>query len=227
MLLKNKVVLITGASQGLGKHLALGFLREGAHLFICSRSIEKLKKVVKELKELKSEDQKIYFSNIDISKENEVDDLLDRVLYHFRKIDILINNAGILGPIGSFENSNWKEWQNVINTNLSGSAYLIYKFTPLFKKQSKGCIIQISGGGATAPFPYFSAYAASKVAIVRFIETIALELKDYNITANCISPGVLNTKMQQQVLNAGPSKVGDAYYKKILGSKSPSFSRSL
>ena len=96
-----------------------------------------------------------------------------------------------------------------------GSAYLVKKLIPTFKKNNFGRIIQISGGGATSPLPLQSIYAASKAAIVRFIETISLEVKEFNISANCIAPGQLNTKIMDEYLKAGPDKIGKSFYEKV------------
>lgn len=224
MLLHKKKVLITGASQGLGKEIAKGFILEGADIFICSRSIDNLKNTFLELKKLASQGQQIYYKSIDVSNPDEVNDLLNEFFNKFNRIDVLVNNAGILGPKGPFENVNWEEWLYAFNINFAGSAYLIFKLIKKFKQQNNGCIIQISGGGATSPFPYMTAYASSKAAIVRFIESVSIELSSYNVTANCISPGALDTRMQKEVLEAGPDAVGKEYYDKIFEFKKKGFS---
>ena len=100
------------------------------------------------------------------------------------KVDILINNAAILGPKGPTETLNWNEWRQTLEVNLIGSIYMINKIIPHFKKNKYGKILQLSGGGATSPFPFFCPYSVSKTGIVRFIENISIELKDYNIFAN-------------------------------------------
>jgi NAD(P)-dependent dehydrogenase (short-subunit alcohol dehydrogenase family) len=93
------------------------------------------------------------------------------------------------------------------------------KFLPKFKEQRHGKIINISGGGAAYPRPYFSAYATSKAGVVRFTETIAEELKEYSIDCNCIAPGALNTRMLSEVLNAGIKSVGYNYYERAMTQK--------
>ena len=89
------------------------------------------------------------------------------------------------------------------------------KLIPKFKENNFGRIIQISGGGATSPLPLQSIYAASKAAVVRLIETISLEVKEFNISANCIAPGQLNTRIMNEYLNAGPDKIGKPFYEKV------------
>ena len=219
MNLKGKNALVTGSSEGLGFEISKGFLKNGANLFMCSRSKEKLANAISELKKIKSSDQKIHYLVADVSKESNCEEIFSEFFCTFSKIDILVNNAGIIGPKGKFENLDWLKWKYAVEVNLFGSSFLIYKFITEFKKQNFGTIIQISGGGATSPLPNLSAYACSKAAIVRFIETISLELKEFNVSANSIAPGPLNTQILDEFIQAGPDGVGIDFYKKALKQK--------
>ena len=96
---------------------------------------------------------------------------------------------------------------------------MVKEFLPYMKKNKKGKIIQISGGGATNPMPNISSYAASKSAIVRFMETLAIELKEYRIDVNSVAPGALNTDMLEQILKAGLKVVGNNFYNKCKNQK--------
>jgi 3-oxoacyl-[acyl-carrier protein] reductase len=131
-------------------------------------------------------------------------------------LDILVCNAGVYGPKGPLEAIDWAEWQLAIAINLLGTVYSCRAVIPSFKKQGFGTIILLSGGGATKPMPYLSAYAASKAAVVRFGETLAEELRDSNIAVNSIAPGALNTRLLAEVLEAGPERVGPAFYEQSL-----------
>ena len=213
---KNKTVLITGASSGLGFEIAKAFLENAANLIICSRSEENLDYARQKLEKIKNYDQSILSIPTDISTQHEIDNLVEKSFEVFPKIEILVNNAGIIGPKGGFEFQDWEEWKHTLEINLFGSVYLIKKLLPSFKKNNFGRIIQISGGGATSPFPFQTAYAASKAGIVRFIESIALELEDYDISANCIAPGQLKTKILDEYLEAGPELLGKKFYDKVL-----------
>lgn len=217
--LHNKTALITGASSGLGLEISKAFLKQGANLILCSRSLTSLNKQSIELIKLKKKSQQIIFISTDIANQEEIDNLISKSFEKFEKIDILVNNAGIIGPKGNFEDLDWDEWIYALKTNFLGSAYLIKKLLPNFKKNNYGRIIQISGGGATSPLPFQSIYAASKAGIVRLIETISHEVKDYNISANCIAPGALNTKILDEYIESGPSKIGKDFYQKILKQK--------
>ena len=131
-----------------------------------------------------------------------------------------MNNAGINGPIGSTDEVDWDEWERTIRVNLFGSVLCCRAILPHFRANGYGKIIQLSGGGATSPRPRLSAYAASKAAVVRFAETLAEELRDTGIDVNAIAPGALNTRLLDEVLEAGPERVGDAFYERALEQRS-------
>ena len=217
--LKNQVVLITGASKGLGYEVAKHFLKFGSNLMICSRNYIEIKKAYKKLNKIKKKNQKIFFSVTDVSSFDQVKKLIKITINKFKKIDVLVNNAGIYGPKGYIEKVNWNEWTRAIQINLFGSILLCRAVMPYFKKKNKGKIIQLSGGGAASPLPLISSYAVSKAAIVRFVENLSEEVKNYNIDINAIAPGPLNTGMLKEVLKAGPQKVGKEFYKKSLKQK--------
>ena len=209
---KKKNIIITGANQGLGLEMAKHFYKLGANIIICARNNEKLKNVKKILKKNKA--QIIIIEKCDVSKFKQVDLFFDRIIKKIKKIDILINNAGIYGPKGEIEDLSWKDFKKTFEINLFGSIYLIKKVIPHFKKYNKGKIVQMSGGGAASPLPYFSAYATSKAGIVRFIENISKELESYKIDINAVAPGPINTRMLDEVLSENPETVGKAFYNK-------------
>lgn len=213
----NKTIIITGANQGIGLEIAKSFYAKGSNIILCARNKKKLLSIKKKL--VSKFKNKFFLEPLDISKKNQVDKFYKKIFKKNKKIDILINNAGIYGPKGSSETLNWNEWKNTININLLGSIYMTNKIIPHFKKKRYGKIIQISGGGAASAFPFFSPYSVSKVGIVRFIENISIELKKYNIYANSIAPGPVNTRMLDQVLKAGPKKVGKVFYQKSIKQK--------
>ena len=109
--------------------------------------------------------------------------------------------------------------KKAIEINVYGSVLMCRVLIPHFKKQKYGKIVQLSGGGATNPLPNISAYATSKAAIIRFIETLAEEVLSFGIDVNAIAPGALNTGMLQEVIDTGPEKVGKEFYEKALKQK--------
>lgn len=217
--LENRTALITGANQGLGKAIAQAFVLAGANVFLCARDESKLAEVKTELQDFCKTGQRVEAMRADVSKRDDVDRLVSSALAAFPQIHILVNNAGVYGPKGSIEDVDWDEWVRAIEVNLMGSILVARALLPHFRSQRYGKIIQLSGGGATAPLPFISAYAASKAGIVRFMETLAEEVKAEGIDVNSIAPGALNTRLLDEVLEAGPEKVGKSFYERSLKQK--------
>ena len=216
---KNKVIIVTGASRGLGYEIAKSYLINGANLIICSRNFNKIKKSYKKLLNFKKKNQKIFYLSINVSSPSDVDKLIRFSIKKLKRIDVLINNAAIIGPKGHIEKVNWKDWVKTIEINLLGSVLICKAVIPYFKKKNKGKIIQLSGGGAASPLPLISSYAVSKAAVVRFVENLSEELKNYKIDVNAVAPGPLNTGMLEEIIKAGPKKVGKNFYNKSLKQK--------
>jgi len=219
MLLKGLNAIVTGANQGLGYSIAEEFLRQGASVIICARNIETLREAAVKLGKLAKPDQKLIALRCDVSKEDEVMELVGKSIQEFKKIDIVVNNAGVYGPKGKIEDVNSEEWTKAVEINLFSIFFLCKHVLPHMKTNKKGKIINISGGGATAPLPMISAYAASKAAVVRLTETLAHECVGSFIDINAVAPGALNTRLLDEILEAGPDKVGMSFYEKALKQK--------
>jgi NAD(P)-dependent dehydrogenase (short-subunit alcohol dehydrogenase family) len=217
--LENRYAIVTGASQGLGFEIAKKYLEAGASLMICARNERLLDKAALGLKNLAGPGQSVLALPADVSKPKDVAALVDGALREFGRLDILVNNAGVAGPSGAIENIDWKEWIRTIEINLLGSVLLSRAVLPHFKRAEHGKIIQLSGGGATNPLPMLSAYAASKAAVIRFVETLAEETRQHHIDVNAIAPGALNTRMLDEFLAAGPENIGPAFHQRALQQK--------
>jgi NAD(P)-dependent dehydrogenase (short-subunit alcohol dehydrogenase family) len=216
MKVKNLVTVVTGASQGLGKAIAREFVKEGAHVGLCARDKKLLKAAADDLEMLKSAGQQILAAPCDVSVEGDVEQFFDAVRSRLGPVNVLINNAGIYGPKGESEKVDFREWLRAVEINLYGT-FLPCRFAIReMKELRRGKIINLSGGGATAPLPRISAYAASKAAVVRLTETMAEELREFSIDVNAIAPGALNTRLLEEVLSAGPHAVGEEFYQKSL-----------
>lgn len=213
MKLENINALITGGSQGLGKAIAEHFLREGANVCICARNATELAATHQELK-TGFPQRHVIAKPCDVSDEAQIGQLTSFVLGEFGSLQVLVLNAGIYGPMGPTESVNLDEWRRAMDINLFGVLLPCRALIPHFKKAGAGKIIAISGGGATNPLPNISSYAASKAAVVRLTETLAEELKPFHVDVNSIAPGALKTRLVQQVLDAGPEKVGAAFFAK-------------
>lgn len=215
--LTGRTALITGATQGLGLEIARAYLDAGAEgICICGRDVAALESALDELGERATPDQKVVGEVADVSCVEDVDRLLEIALSGLGKIVILVSNAGVYGPKGALHETDWVEWRRAVEINLFGSVLLARELVSHFIERGYGKILQLSGGGATAPLPRLSAYAASKAGVVRFAETLAEELREHRVDVNAIAPGPLNTRMLDELLCAGPELVGDAVYQHAL-----------
>ena len=213
MKLKDLNTLITGGSQGLGKVIAEHFLREGANVVLCARSEKDLSATCAELAG-KFPARKVLAKTCDVANEAQVNDLVAYARRELGSVEVLVLNAGIYGPMGPTESVPLEEWRRALDINLFGVLLPSRAVIPHFKRAGYGKIIVLSGGGATNPLPNISAYAASKAAVVRLMETLAEELKAFQVDVNAIAPGALATRLVDEVLAAGPDKVGAAFFEK-------------
>jgi NAD(P)-dependent dehydrogenase (short-subunit alcohol dehydrogenase family) len=219
MLLRDRGVIITGASQGLGKAIAQACIQEGAHVMLCARGESSLEKARAALVSLASPSQKVVSFSGDVSREADVARLFESSQKSLPQIDALVNNAGIYGPKGPVEEVSLADWWRTMEINLLGTLLTCREVLHIFRRRGYGKIVNLSGGGATAPLPRFSAYAASKAAVVRFTETLAHETREARIDVNALAPGALNTRMLDEVLAEGPTRVGHEAYERALRQK--------
>jgi len=214
-------ILITGATHGLGLALANSLISTGANIAICARTEAEISSLVESLNQIKDSTQTIIGFKANVCNEEEVHEMYCKINERIGSIDTLVSNAGIVGPIGKFLEVDHKEWVNNVDVNFLGSVILIRKFLPDMLIKRHGKVIQLSGGGASNPLFGMSAYAASKSAIVRFIENLSIEYKDSGVYFNSVAPGMLKTRLLNEMLEAGPDKIGDILFEKSV-SKSES-----
>jgi len=211
MKLEGRGIVITGANRGLGKEIARACVSNGAHVLLCARDSALLERTRNELSRLAVGGQRILEQAADVSRPEEVRQIISRAENDLPRVDGLVNNAAVLGPADLVEKTEWEEWVRTIEINLLGTVLLCRGVLPVFRRQGYGKIVNLSGGGATAPRPRFSAYAASKAAVVRFTETLAQEVSGTGIDVNAVAPGALNTRLLDEVVAAGPEKAGSEY----------------
>ncbi|HWG42024.1 MAG TPA: SDR family oxidoreductase, partial [Gemmataceae bacterium] len=214
--LSDRSAIITGANQGLGQAIASHFVNVGASVLLVARGAERLRQVEAELTAHARPGQIVASHAGDVSRAEDCQAVVTHALETLPNLTILVNNAGVYGPMGRIEDNDWDEWVQALQINLFGTVLMCRAVLPHLRGQNYGKIINLSGGGATAPLPRLSSYAASKAAIVRFTETLAEEVRDNNIDVNAIAPGALNTRLLDQVLEAGPERVGQAFYERSL-----------
>ncbi|MBI2688200.1 MAG: SDR family oxidoreductase [Acidobacteria bacterium] len=198
--LAGKNILITGAGRGIGKRLALGMAARGAKVGLLARSRGELDLAQLEIEQAGGIAMRL---RADVRDGDQVAAAVDRMRVHWGSIDVLVCAAGIQGPIGPLTEVSPKAWWDTVETNLHGMMLTARAVLPEMIARRSGKIIALSGGGSLTPRPNFSAYAASKTALVRLIETLAMEVVDHNVQINCMAPGGAYTSMTDEILAAG------------------------
>ncbi len=216
MKLANRNAIITGGSQGLGRAIVEAFVREGANVLFCARDERATGELAADLQaRLPRTGQRVLARGCDVSSPEAVGELFAAGDAAFEgPLHILVNNAGIYGPKGPTDEVDFEEWKRCVDINLYGTLLPCRAAMGRFRASGYGKIVNLSGGGATNPMPNISAYAASKAAVVRLTETLALELKADRVDVNAVAPGALNTRLLDEVLAAGPEKVGADFYER-------------
>lgn len=199
-LVRDKGVLITGAGRGIGKRLAIGFAAEGARVGLLARSKAELDLANLEIEHAGGASLRI---RADVTDAEQMCAAVDRMRANYRRLDVLICAAALQGPIAPLAEASPEEWARALTTNVVGVMHACRAVLPTMTEQRSGKIIVLSGRGATVPRPNFSAYAASKAAVVRLVETLAEEVRDHNVQVNAMSPGSTYTAMIDEILQAG------------------------
>jgi NAD(P)-dependent dehydrogenase (short-subunit alcohol dehydrogenase family) len=189
--LKDKVTLITGASQGLGRELALAFAKEGARVVVNARSEESIRPVAEEMEDAGAE---VLAVAADVSRGGDVERLVGEALGRFGKLDVLVNNAGLLGPRVAIEDYPEDEWRRVIDANLTGP-FLVSKTTIPHISQG-GAIINVVSGVSVEGRAEWGAYSVSKFGVEGLTQILAAELAERGVRVNAVDPGGMRTDMR-------------------------------
>ena len=216
--LADRPAIITGASVGLGRVIATRFVAAGADVLLCARDAAALEATAAALRAAAPRPgQRVLTEPCDVSSESDVARLFARADVDLPgPLRVLVNNAGVYGPKGPTDEVSLDEWRRALDINLLGTLIPCREAMRRFKTTGGhgGKIINLSGGGATNPMPNISCYAASKAAVVRLTETLALELLPWRVDVNAVAPGALNTRLLDEVLAAGPAAVGADFYQR-------------
>lgn len=219
---KDKGILITGAGRGLGKRLAIGFANSGARVALLARSKAELDLANLEIEHAGGIAMRL---RADVRDMEQLNAAVERMRAHYQRLDVLVCAAGVQGPIGPFSSCAPKQWFEAIDTNLLGVANAVRAVLPHMIHQRSGKIIVLGGKGTADPRPNFSAYATSKAAVARFVETIAEEVQEHNIQVNVMSPGSTYTHMTDEILasadKAGKREHDKAVQVRLTGGMSP------
>ena len=195
MRLKDKVAVVTGAAQGIGRATALMMGREGAKLVVADLQGEKAQSVANELAALGAESIGVA---VDVASETSVKQMAKAAFERFGRVDILANIAGIYFPKKSVVDLSEEDWDRTININLGSNFLCCREFVPAMRQQKSGRIISVASGIGHYGMRQFSHYAASKAAIMGFVKSLAREVGPDGITVNAICPGSANTSMPRQ-----------------------------
>lgn len=214
---EGKVAIVTGAGRGIGKSIAITLAEAGADVTVAARTVKQIEQTADEIRRL---GRKALVVPADISKSDQVKNVVEQTVSQFGKIDILVNNAGIdiLKPIAFVPEmrekklpewqvaESWdtplteEEWHQVMDTNLTSAFLFAQAIAPHMLRQKKGKIINVSSTSSDLGTPYFSAYCVSKAGLSMFTRCLASEWAPFNICVNAVGPGVIVTEMSEEVL---------------------------
>jgi len=216
MKLKGKVAIVTGAGRGLGRASAIEMAKEGAHLVIVSRTAPEIEATSKMIEEIGGEALSL---REDISRPKDVEEAVDRAQSHFGRIDILMNNAAVTGPVKPLHEVDEGDWDICMDINLKGSFLFSKAVIPHMIRQKGGKIINVTSGLGVMAMPLFGGYSIAKAGVIHLTRILAEELKPHNIQVNGLDPGVMDTKMQEDLRNLGPEVLGAKIYGEFSGYK--------
>ena len=191
---KDKVVIVTGGSRGLGRAMSVGFAAEGAKVVVASRKLESCLAVVSEIEAAggRAVAQAAHMGNMD-----DLDALIDASYQHFGRVDILVNNAGINVALGPLSDIATAAFDKMIDVNLKGPWYLASRLAPRMGEHGGGCVINLLSVAAMITPAYSGIYAATKAGLKALTEVMAQEWAPMNIRVNALAPGVIKTRFSR------------------------------
>lgn len=195
--LTDRIALITGASRGIGRAVALAFAREGAHVILLARTVGGLEELDDEITALGA---RATLVPMDLTEADTLDQLGPTLYERFDRIDILVGNAGVLGPLSPLNHVSSEDWDNVLGVNLTANWRLIRTMEPLLKRSDAGRAIFVTSGAAHNCRAYWGPYSVSKAALEALVKTFAAEMASTNVRVNLINPGPIATSMRAKAM---------------------------
>jgi NADP-dependent 3-hydroxy acid dehydrogenase YdfG len=193
--IKGKVVVITGASSGIGEAVAKHLASLGASVSLGARRKDKLDQLVKDIE---AAGGKAAAFETDVTQREQVEALVKSTVDQFGRVDVIVNNAGLM-PLSRLENQKYDEWEKMIDTNLKGTLYGVSAALPYFKTQKSGHFINVASVAGHKVNPGSAVYAATKFAVRALSEGLRQEVKDYNLRTTIISPGAIKTELPDHI----------------------------
>jgi NADP-dependent 3-hydroxy acid dehydrogenase YdfG len=218
--IKNKVVVITGASSGLGEAAAKHLANLGAAVVLGARRADRIEKLAKEIQE---NGGKALAKATDVTQRDQVKNLVDIAVEKFGQVDVLLNNAGIM-PLSPIERLNVDEWDKMIDVNIKGVLNGIAAVLPHMKKQKSGQIINTSSVAGHKIFGGSAVYSATKFAVRALTEGLRMEVKPYNIRTTIVCPGAVKTELLEHISEADIQQANKDYVGEV-GISPDSFAR--
>jgi NAD(P)-dependent dehydrogenase (short-subunit alcohol dehydrogenase family) len=212
--LKDRVAIVTGGGRGLGKAIASLFAAEGAIVVICGRTAEDLQNTAVEIR---SAGGNADYLAADMASLEDIRRLMKYTLDKYRKIDILVNNAAVGGPTANLTDISLEDWNSVMAINLTGPMLCTREVLKTMIQARSGNIINITSEGGRSGFPMRCPYAVSKRGVIALTETVAIEVGDYNIRVNCISPGRIRGERVENVCREKARVTGRPYEEIVAG----------
>lgn len=192
--------LITGAGRGIGKRLAIGFAKAGMRVGLLGRSQGELDVTKLEIEDAGGSAHRF---RADVRDFEQLSAAVGRMTDIYGDVHVLVANAAVLGPIGPLVEHKPRDWKEIFETNVIGVMNACRTVLPQMIQKRSGKIIVIADGSSSNPRPNFAPYSASKAAVVRFVESVAEEVRNHNVQINCFSPGGAYTSMTDEILDAG------------------------
>jgi 3-oxoacyl-[acyl-carrier protein] reductase len=193
-----QVVFVSGAGRGIGRAVAGAFAERGARLLLVDRS-EQVLEAAAEIGRM----AEVEAVRCDVTGYGQVEHAVAQAIGRWGRIDVLVNAAAVLGATGELWTTDPERWRDALRVNLEGTYHTLRAVLPHMVAARRGKVVNFAGGGAAYSYPRFSAYAASKVAVVRLTETVAEECAPWNVQVNVIAPGAIETALLEQVRAAG------------------------
>jgi NAD(P)-dependent dehydrogenase (short-subunit alcohol dehydrogenase family) len=216
MKLQGKVAIITGAGRGLGQASAVAMAREGASVVIVSRTLSELKQTADIIKRGGGE---ALVQKADVSRPKDVESVVRKAFSRFGKVDVLMNNAAMVGPVRPLYKAQERDWNKVVNTDLRAAFLFSKAVIPSMIEQGGGKIINVTSGLGVMVMPRAGLYSIAKAGLIHLTRMLAEELKGFNIQVNGLDPGMMDTMMQEEVRKLGPEVLGQETYEEFVAMK--------
>lgn len=214
MSMAGRVAIVTGASRGLGRAIADAYARAGMKVMMMSLNPDELTRSAQEIARITGGD--IASCAGDVSNRADVIRTLEQTLERFGGIEVLVHNAGVIGPPRFLEDADLESWNRTIGINLGGIYLGTREALPYMLKNERGKIIIIVSGLGQMPYPRFLAYAVSKAGAIQFTRSLASEFREWNIQVNAIDPGVMDTSMQKRLRKMGPEVLSEEVHRNFV-----------